>query len=157
MEEEHIRPSMFSGTSTEFLSELLFRLGTLNLRGSDIECCPLFMAYLLVTLQEAVLYVDSNKLTEEAKSELERLQIGVKLYGVAHSSLRELVPTLREQKKKLFLPKNSSYAILIIVREVGLRSLRQSPLLSRPERCGLTLFLVLPGACAPWSLPYSNV
>jgi Xaa-Pro aminopeptidase len=36
---------------------------TLNLRGSDVECNPVFISYLLVTLDGAVLFIDPSKLT----------------------------------------------------------------------------------------------
>lgn len=41
---------------------------TLNLRGSDVECNPVFLAYLMIGSNEAALYVDIEKLTDEAKN-----------------------------------------------------------------------------------------
>ncbi|MCR5270325.1 MAG: aminopeptidase P family protein [Prevotella sp.] len=40
---------------------------TLNLRGTDVHCTPLFVAYLLVSSVEATLYVNPVKLTDEVK------------------------------------------------------------------------------------------
>ena len=43
---------------------------TLNLRGTDVHCTPLFVAYLLVSSVDATLYVNPVKLTEEVKDYL---------------------------------------------------------------------------------------
>ncbi|WP_027455296.1 aminopeptidase P family protein [Xylanibacter brevis] len=43
---------------------------TLNLRGTDVHCTPLFVAYLLVSSVEATLYVNPVKLTDEVKAYL---------------------------------------------------------------------------------------
>ena len=42
----------------------------LNLRGSDVHCNPVFVSYLLISTQEAVLYIDARKLTAEVRSYL---------------------------------------------------------------------------------------
>ena len=58
---------------------------TLNLRGSDVHCNPVFISYLLITTQTATLFVHQEKLTVEAAQELTR-------YGVAtapYSSIKE--------------------------------------------------------------------
>ena len=43
---------------------------TLNLRGSDVHCNPVFIAYLLITTQTATLFVHEEKLTAEAHKAL---------------------------------------------------------------------------------------
>ena len=43
---------------------------TLNLRGSDVHCNPVFAGYLLISSNKAVLYTDSRKLTPEVKAHL---------------------------------------------------------------------------------------
>lgn len=43
---------------------------TLNLRGSDVRCNPVFVAYLLITEDKATLFVDDVKLTDEVKAYL---------------------------------------------------------------------------------------
>ena len=43
---------------------------TLNLRGSDVHCNPVFVAYLLVTRERAVLFIDKVKLTPEVEAHL---------------------------------------------------------------------------------------
>lgn len=34
----------------------------LNLRGNDIECCPLFLAYMLIEEEQVLLFIDKDKL-----------------------------------------------------------------------------------------------
>lgn len=43
---------------------------TLNLRGADVHCNPVFIAYLLVTTQTATLFVHEEKLTAETREVL---------------------------------------------------------------------------------------
>ncbi len=43
---------------------------TLNLRGSDVHCNPVFVSYLLITQKAATLFVENKKLTFEVKSYL---------------------------------------------------------------------------------------
>ena len=43
---------------------------TLNLRGTDVHCNPVFVAYLLVTQDDAVLFADAEKVTPEVKQHL---------------------------------------------------------------------------------------
>ena len=50
---------------------------TLNLRGSDVECNPVFLGYLLITLDEAKLFVDIEKLTDEAKSAMKSANVKI--------------------------------------------------------------------------------
>lgn len=43
---------------------------TLNLRGNDVHCNPVFVSYLLITGHEAVLYINPKKLTPDVKAYL---------------------------------------------------------------------------------------
>ncbi|WP_298453450.1 aminopeptidase P family protein [uncultured Prevotella sp.] len=43
---------------------------TLNLRGSDVHCNPVFVSYLLITPRHATLFVDSAKLTDDVREYL---------------------------------------------------------------------------------------
>lgn len=54
---------------------------TLNLRGSDVHCNPVFVAYLLIGPKDATLYCNKEKLTEEVVTYLEGE--GVKTAGYA--------------------------------------------------------------------------
>ena len=51
---------------------------TLNLRGTDVHCVPVFVSYLLVSSQQVSLYVDSAKINDEVKAYL--AENGISLY-----------------------------------------------------------------------------
>lgn len=55
----------------------------LNLRGQDIACTPVFIAYLWLAQQGSVLYIDEAKLTDEVCAYLSALQIAVQPYEAA--------------------------------------------------------------------------
>lgn len=54
---------------------------TLNLRGSDVECNPVFVAYLLIEQQRTTLYINKEKLTNEVYNYLLSQQIDVEDYA----------------------------------------------------------------------------
>lgn len=51
---------------------------TLNLRGTDVHCVPVFVSYLLISSQLVSLYVDSAKINDEVKAYL--TENGISLY-----------------------------------------------------------------------------
>lgn len=51
---------------------------TLNLRGTDVHCVPVFVSYLLISSQQVSLYVDSAKINDEVKAYL--TENGISLY-----------------------------------------------------------------------------
>ena len=59
-----------------------------NLRGTDVHCNPVFVAYLLVEHAAATLYINDSKLTPEVRSYLEGEGIGVAPYGDVAKGLR---------------------------------------------------------------------
>ena len=53
---------------------------TLNLRGSDIHCTPVFVSYLVVLPKEAFLYVNPAQVTPEVERYLQTLNVHVRPY-----------------------------------------------------------------------------
>lgn len=53
---------------------------TLNLRGSDVHCNPVFVSYLLLTVHECILYVRPDKLTPEVKAYLAQEGVDTEAY-----------------------------------------------------------------------------
>lgn len=51
-----------------------------NLRGMDVHCNPVFVAYMLITTREAFLYTDIRKLTSEVREYLQGKHIFLKEY-----------------------------------------------------------------------------
>ena len=63
---------------------------TLNLRGNDVECNPVFIAYLVIEPSKATLFVDSRKLSAEVRTYLDGVAVTVKPYEeVANYLLNE--------------------------------------------------------------------
>ncbi|MBQ6049977.1 MAG: aminopeptidase P family protein [Bacteroidaceae bacterium] len=93
-----IHPLKFAGeTTTSKLSRLRKELlalhaeGTIvsqldeiawlcNLRGKDVHCNPVFVSYMIVTQQNATLYISPKKVTEEVKAYLKEQNILLKEY-----------------------------------------------------------------------------
>lgn len=60
---------------------------TLNMRGSDVHCNPVFVSYLLISMAKVTLFVDSDKLTAEAEVYLHNLGVEVREYSDVASAL----------------------------------------------------------------------
>ncbi len=60
----------------------------LNLRCSDIHCNPVFVSYLLLTQDEATLFVDRRKLTGEVSSYLSDNRVRVEEYTHVYEALK---------------------------------------------------------------------
>ena len=60
---------------------------TLNLRGSDVHCNPVFVSYLLISAEKTTLFVDSRKLTAEVEIYLHGIGVDVREYGEVASAL----------------------------------------------------------------------
>ncbi len=61
---------------------------TLNLRGSDVYCNPVFVSYLLITSQRVTLFVDSRKLSAAVKEYLRGIGVEQKEYTEVNEALR---------------------------------------------------------------------
>lgn len=86
-----------------------------NLRGSDIECNPVFFSYAIVSEKNAILYLDLDKLTEQVKEHLGS-DVIVKAYSQFFQDLKELYLN----GKKLIVNNKTSLAVEVAVGEVGL-------------------------------------
>ncbi len=62
---------------------------TLNLRGSDVHCNPVFVAYLLISTRDVTLYVQPAKLTGEVKAYLAAQGVRVADYGGVGQGLKD--------------------------------------------------------------------
>ena len=61
---------------------------TLNLRGTDVHCTPVFVSYLLITSHDATLFIYKEKLTPEVMAYLKAENIRVEDYGQVKDALR---------------------------------------------------------------------
>ena len=70
-----LRQRHADGMLTSALDDIAW---TLNLRGTDVHCVPVFVSYLLISSQQVSLYVDSAKINDEVKAYL--TENGISLY-----------------------------------------------------------------------------
>ena len=70
-----------TGADALIVSQLDEIAWTLNLRGSDIHCNPVFVAYMVILPEEVHLYVNPEKLTPEVRAYLDDNHVKVMPYG----------------------------------------------------------------------------
>lgn len=84
------------GDNDAYLVNMLDEIAWLfNVRGADVQCNPIVMAYAWVEKSSAILFIDENKLSEEDIISLEA--DGVSL--LPYSSVLDVLPELSEEKK----------------------------------------------------------
>jgi len=84
---------------------------TLNLRGSDVHCCPVFVSFMLITTQTAKLFVHDGKLTQEAQQSLQRAGVTVAPYAGVGEALARY-----PEYNILADPDEVSYALMKAIR-----------------------------------------
>ena len=62
---------------------------TLNLRGTDVHCNPVFVSYLLISSTAATLYINKEKLTPEVMTYLKSEGVGVDAYENVQKGLKD--------------------------------------------------------------------
>lgn len=83
-----IREQIFLNHADAILLSALDEIAwTLNLRGSDIHCNPVFVSYLFITDTTTTLYILPEKITPEIKQYLNDNQIEVKPYQAIEADL----------------------------------------------------------------------
>jgi Xaa-Pro aminopeptidase len=63
---------------------------TLNLRGSDVECNPVFVAYMVIGLEKTWLFIDNQKVPTDLKASLNHDNIFIKKYDSVTTFLTQL-------------------------------------------------------------------
>ena len=77
-----------NGASAIILSALDEIAWTLNLRGEDVHCNPVFISYLLISEESNTLYILEEKITDEVRAYLKSHQVEVKTYSALAENLR---------------------------------------------------------------------
>jgi len=92
---------------------------TLNLRGADVHCNPVFVSYLLISSKEVTLYINKEKLTPEVSAYLKAEGVGVDAYENVKKGLKDYF-----EYNILLDPDEVNYALYEAVRrqESGVRS-----------------------------------
>jgi Xaa-Pro aminopeptidase len=76
--------------SFHLLSSLDDIAWTLNLRGSDVECNPVFLSYLTISATSATLFVDTEKLNDDARQAMQQSKVNVVEYAQFFTALKEI-------------------------------------------------------------------
>lgn len=89
---------------------------TLNLRGTDVHCNPVFVAYLLIDSDHATLYCDKEKLSADVTSYLNDQGVATAQYADVRKGLKDYF-----EYNILLDPKETSYTLakLVNTKEVA--------------------------------------
>ena len=101
-----IRSKMKNLKSTKHIITALDDVAwTLNLRGSDVDYNPVFLAFIILGENDAHLYIDENKLNDEVREYLKKAKIEVKAYDDFYTNLKSL------KNEKILISPNSNQSI----------------------------------------------
>ena len=89
---------------------------TLNLRGSDVHCNPVFVSYLLISSKSVILYINKVKLTPEVYAYLRAEDIMVEDYEQVENGLKNYF-----EYNILLDPDEINYRLYEVVRNKGRR------------------------------------
>ena len=87
---------------------------TLNLRGTDVHCNPVFVAYLLISSKDVTLYINQEKLTTEVADYLRHEGIRVEDYEQVENGLKQYF-----EYNILLDPDEVNYRLYEIVKNKG--------------------------------------
>ncbi|MGZ5189239.1 MAG: aminopeptidase P family N-terminal domain-containing protein, partial [Kaistella sp.] len=97
--------------SVHIISSLDDVAWTLNLRGSDVQSNPVFLGYIVLKKDDAVLFVDMEKLEEEAKKQMEESSVKIMPYEEFFSYLKTI------SDEKILISPNSNQSIFETLKE----------------------------------------
>lgn len=96
---------------------------TLNLRGNDVHCNPVFVSYLIITNKETTLYIIKENITEDVSSYLSSCGIVCKEYDEIETDLRNY------NGNNIQMSYNTNYAIFNAAKSNAEVILHDSPVL----------------------------
>lgn len=94
------------GATTHIISSLDDVAWTLNLRGSDVQSNPVFLGYIYLSLNEAILFVDLEKLNQEARLQLDASGVKTIAYEEFYLFLKSI------KNEKVLVSPNTNQAII---------------------------------------------
>ena len=98
-------------TSVHVISSLDDVAWTLNLRGSDVQSNPVFLGYILLTKNEAKLYVDLEKLDVDSRKQLDDSGVKMLPYENFFTDLKNI------SSEKILVSPNSNQSIFEALKE----------------------------------------
>lgn len=78
------------GATVHIISSLDDVAWTLNLRGSDVACNPVFLSYLIIKENEALLFVDLKKLNKDAQALMAESSVQIQPYNSFFDYLKKV-------------------------------------------------------------------
>ncbi|KAI9012690.1 peptidase M24, structural domain-containing protein [Phycomyces nitens] len=106
----HIKSKDAFGLIVSALDEIAWLF---NLRGSDIECNPVFFSYAIITQTGATLYVDDAKLSDSVHEHL--ADVVIRPYSTVFEDLAKIGLQLVESKEALLINAKTSLAVEVAV------------------------------------------
>ena len=113
---QYLRRTEADGILLSALDEIAW---TLNLRGNDVHCNPVFISYLLITEKNSTLYIYKEKITPEVGNYLAACSVEIAPYDSIQEAL------LRYSGKSLILPPSTNYALYLTASSVS--TIKQMP------------------------------
>lgn len=99
------------GASVHIISSLDDVAWTLNLRGSDVQSNPVFLGYIILTKNEAKLFVDLDKLDVEARRQMDDSCVKMFPYEEFFNDLNNI------RNEKILISPNSNQSIFETLKE----------------------------------------
>lgn len=88
---KRIRKEMINKNTKHFLLTVLDDIAwTLNLRGNDIPCNPVFLSYLLINENDATLFIDQDKVDDKVREYLAKNNVNIKDYDLIYEDLKNI-------------------------------------------------------------------
>lgn len=100
-----------SGASVHIISSLDDVAWTLNLRGSDVQSNPVFLGYILLTKNEAKLFVDLEKLDVDARKQMDDSWVKMLPYEEFYTELKNI------KNEQILISPNGNQSIFEALKE----------------------------------------
>ena len=97
---------------------------TLNLRGADVHCNPVFVSYLLIDSSAATLYINKEKVPADVEQYLQRQGVRVEAYEHVAQGLRDYF-----EYNILLDPNEVNYALMKMVKREVVRASSPVPMM----------------------------
>ena len=102
------------GATSIILSALDEIAWTLNLRGDDVHCNPLFISYLIISEKKNTLYILEEKVTEEVRSYLKEHQVEIEDYKNFSKNLKAFA---EKDEEVLLISPQANEALYILASQ----------------------------------------
>lgn len=121
-----LRKKMSDNNTDVFVLSALDEIAwLLNLRGNDVLCNPVFLSYMIIYADSAVLYADEKIFNEDIKEYISSLKIEIRPYMSFYSDLK----VIKAENHVLIDSRNSNYLIKMSLPDKIKITDKQSPVI----------------------------